>query len=65
MCYSKRPLDYAQGYFMVIPGKDEIYILNKCPKDIKDRLLKDWPKVREETHERHKKCIFLSTDYFY
>lgn len=75
MC--RKELDYAIGHFSVFPGglvhsrnpewpKDEPYlhIDEECPQEIKERLLKDWPRILKETKERHSKFIFSSLDYF-
>ena len=75
MC--KKEMDWASGYFGVFPGgfahwrdpkwpKDEpfLYIRETCPPDIRERILKEWPRIVKETKERHKKGIFSSTDYF-
>ena len=58
-----RPLEYANGYFMVI-NKDMVLISETCPPDIRKRLEEDWPKVKAETEERHRAGFFSSLDYF-
>ncbi len=66
-------LDFASGYFMVLPRnwkdpssteKPYLFISSKCPKDIKEKLLKEWEIVKAETIKRHEEGHFSSSDYF-
>lgn len=75
MC--KKELDWALGYFTVFPGgyrklkdldwpEDEpyLFIYDDCPSNIRERLLKEWPRIVEETKKRHKEGYFSSHDAF-
>ncbi len=68
-------LDFALGYFTVFPNGfpfDEssedtgpcIWISEKCPEDMKKRLLETWETVKKETLKRHNQGEYSSHDYF-
>ena len=61
MCKSE--LDFASGYFTVF-SKDNLFISPECPEDIKAKILELWPKIKEETEERHRIGQFSSKDLF-
>lgn len=70
---SKR-LDFASGYFTVFPwdyknpkaNRNEPYffISKSCPEEVKKKLLVEWELEKEETIDRQRKGIYLSTDLF-
>lgn len=62
MC--KTELDFALGYFTVF-SKENLFIRDDCPEKIRARILKLWPKIKEETEERHRNGHFSSQDFFW
>lgn len=61
-------LEFARGYTFVFPsleGGHELLISDDCPEDIKQKVLEVWPEVEKATIERHKKGIYLESDYFF
>ena len=61
MC--KTELDFALGYFTVF-SKENLFIRDDCPEEIRARILELWPKIKEETEERHRNGHFSSQDFF-
>lgn len=62
MC--KTELDFALGYFTVL-SKENLFISDDCPEEIRARILELWPKIKEETEERHRNGHFSSQDFFW
>ncbi len=61
-------LEFARGYCFIFPlrkGGHKLMISDRCPDDIRKKLLEVWPEVEKATIERHKKGIYLETDYFF
>ena len=71
MC--EKELDYALGYFTIFPGgfKNDnavgdpyLFISDDCPKELRERLLHDWPIIKKKTLEKHANGEWSSTDAF-
>lgn len=61
-------LEFARGYCFVMPLKEgghKLMISDRCPDDIRKKILEVWPVVERQTIERHRQGIYLEGDYFF
>lgn len=61
-------LDFARGYIFIFPKEiydDMLFISDKCPSDVREKIEELWIKIKKEQERRYLENIFSPLDYFY